>query len=207
MSIGAVPVKGDILSDGLNTHGYLQAAPVGTFIFADGNVTRQDMAICRDGIEETLQRMPVEVQSIVLNFDQSDPRGMADSKRVVLRCDVAKEERLRVLIHEIGHVAYLNADLNVRGEYKSLWENSLEDADFVSGYAQENEMEDFAESFLAFVDFGQSFREAAAENSVLARKYAFIEEYFLRDRVYQGKSADLRGTRRIFDLTKAVGGN
>ncbi len=206
--VEVAPVSAGYLDNSLDSHSYFQAAPEAITFFADGSATKEDMAACKVGIEEALNRLPLKIASelkvTVLNFDRSDPRGLADSSRIILRCDKPQPERLRVFIHEMGHVAYFNTEQTIRDEFGSLFENSFHDSDFVSGYAKENEFEDFAESFLAFVEFGASFRNVAADNEMLAAKYEFIEKYFLTDRVYQGITAALEGENRVFDLTKAL---
>ena len=164
-----------------------------------GEVDKASMWKCRAGIEETLNRLPSEISSklevLILNFEGGE-RGLADSKTVILSCDTEKEERLRVFLHEMGHVAYLSSREELQNEYEKLWEKS-DDGDFVSGYAKENEFEDFAESFLAFVEFGKSFR--SSKSAVLTEKYNFIEENFFPDRVYNGGRGDFGLT---FDMTK-----
>lgn len=164
-----------------------------------GEVSKAAMWKCREGITETLARLPDEISSklsiLILNFEGGE-RGLADSETVILRCDVAKEESLRVFLHEMGHVAYLSSSAELQDEYKKLWEKSVE-GDFVSVYAKENEFEDFAESFLAFIEFGGSFRSSGS--LVVAEKYNFIEKNFFPDRVYNGERSDFGVT---FDMTK-----
>ena len=184
------------------SHKFFRSAPVSRLPFSTlvrGEVPKVSMRKCREGIIETLERLPNEVSSklkvLILNFVGGD-RGLADSEKVILRCDVELEERLRVFLHEMGHVAYLSSSSLIRSEYKKLWEKSGE-GDFVSGYAQEDEFEDFAESFLAFVEFGGSFRGSGS--LVVAEKYDFIEKNFFPDRVYNGERVDFA---LAFDMTK-----
>lgn len=164
-----------------------------------GEVAKVSMLKCRDGVEETLNRLPDEVSSklevLILNFEGGE-RGLADSDTIILKCDVNKDERLRVFLHEMGHVAFLSSSAELQEEYKKIWEKS-KDGDFVSGYAKENEFEDFSESFLAFVEFGESFR--ASDSSVMQEKYDFIEKNYFPNRVYNGDREDLGLT---FDMTK-----
>ncbi len=184
-------------------HNFFRAAPSATRLpfstQVKGSIDKNSMWRCRDGIEETLARLPTELSSrlkvLILNFEGGE-RGLADADTVILRCDVSKTERLRVFLHEMGHVAYLSSGVELQADYKKLWEKSGE-ADFVSGYAKENEFEDFAESFLAFVEFGESFR--STRSTVLSEKYFFIEKNFFPDRVYNGDRADFT---LAFDMTK-----
>jgi hypothetical protein len=55
-------------------------------------------------------------------------------------------------------------------------QNGSEDADFITMYATKNSWEDFAESFAAYVAYGQDFRAEAAKNAVLKRKYGWLKE-------------------------------
>lgn len=191
------------ISNQIEKHQYFRAAPVAKRLpfstQVKGEVDKNSMWKCREGITETLARLPTELSSrlriLILNFE-GGARGLADADTVILRCDVSKIERLRVFLHEMGHVVYLSSSSEIQADYKKLWEKSGE-ADFVSGYAKENEFEDFAESFLAFVEFGESFR--SVKSAVLAEKYAFIEKNFFPDRVYNGDRADFA---LAFDMTK-----
>ncbi len=197
--------KAKTLGNGVNNHEFFQSAPeirLSELPFSTqvkGEVDRELMFQCRAGINETLDRLPDSVSSelevLILNFEGGD-RGLADENTVILRCDIQKEEQLRVFLHEMGHVTYLSSSEVIQNEYKKLFNASL-DGDFVSGYAKENVFEDFAESFLAFVEFGESF--STARSAVLLKKYEFIRKNFFPDRVYNGERQDFGKT---FDLTK-----
>lgn len=201
----AEAVRANTLKSQVKNHEFFKVAPETNIVRlpfsteVKGEVPKVSMLKCRDGIEETLKRLPDEVSSkldiLILNFEGGD-RGLADSNTVILRCDVNKDERLRVFLHEMGHVAFLSSSAEIQDEYKKLWEES-KDGDFVSGYAKENEFEDFSESFIAFVEFGSSFRDS--ESTILKAKYDFIEKNYFPNRVYNGGREDFGVT---FDMTK-----
>lgn len=194
------------ISSDLERHGYSSESHAVDAISSDkisflvaGNSDRENIRLCREGILDTLKRLPEEfsnvVKTVIMTFEAEGPRGLADSESIILRCDTPKDERLRVFLHEVGHTVYLSSSELIRAEYSNLWLNSGH-ADFVSGYARENDLEDFAESFLAFVEFGESFR--SSESEMLKRKYDFLERNFFQDRVYNGARDDFGSA---FDMT------
>lgn len=172
-----------------------------------GNSNHEELLICVEGIDETFKRLPKKhvsnLETLVLSFENTGPRGRANTDTIIIRCDMSKDEKLKILIHEIGHLAYLNGSQKIKNEYERIWEISIDGDDFISAYAMADVYEDFAESYLAFVEFGSSFRKLADESEVLNAKYTFINENFFPGRTYNGSGDGMvEGREKVFDLTK-----
>jgi len=178
-------------------------------------------------------------EKLVIHMDSSKRRGLSNGESIYLRCLEDKNEYLDVMIHELGHSVDLlyfaannssspstftdfgkpiyKSDLSL-GFYSLSWVNSetlrstINRKDFVSGYAMSDPFEDFAESFLFYVRYGEIFRFLAnnPENFILKQKYIF-----LRDTVFNGFEYNLdkdlsdkaflmfsNGANRLFDVTK-----
>ena len=117
----------------------------------------------------------------------------------------SKEEFKRVMIHEMGHIFdlwYLKSKekkikSNFRDWTKTIYaddpsvefyslcfENEYEqnwkcwELDFASKYWQIDPFEDFAESFLLYIENNQSFIEMTKESKIMKKKYDFLKKYF-----------------------------
>ena len=138
------------------------------------------------------------------------PRAMANGRILKIRSDAIDEpEFIKVLIHELGHVVdlgglksknflkkspYKDGKKIIYADDKSVlfyeisWINESEkrpeisDLDFVGGYASNDMFEDYAESFLMYLEHGNEFRMLAKTNFILSQKYQFF-----REEVFQGK--------------------
>ena len=113
-------------------------------------------------------------------------RGLASSDKIWMRCLTDLEEFENVLIHELGHIVdhnYLvkNYSENKSEEFYNISVGNPSIRGFVSGYAQTNKKEDFAETFLFYVKFGNEFRFIMQSNELLISKYNFM-----RDSVFDG---------------------
>jgi len=103
-------------------------------------------------------------------------------------------------IHEYGHeigsnfvngttkgmdyfFGQISFDMSGTSTWKSstLLRTSNNDGEFISGYAKAYNVEDFAESFTAYINEGNIFRLRARSNQYLQQKYDF-----LKDRVFGG---------------------
>jgi len=150
------------------------------------------------------------LKSLTLYFSDTGRRGLGGGSTIILRCqNVTDEELIGVLVHEMGHVVdtgslqgssdsgisnYVDGQNPVYNDdpsaefysYTFKNENTQNDnateTDFVSGYAQTDVFEDFAESYAYYVLHGNEFRELAYSNAVLASKYDF-----LKNKVFNGK--------------------
>lgn len=96
------------------------------------------------------------------------------------------EELLNTLVHEVGHNAYFNMRLENEDRAKrwiELHRQSqviflTEGRGFVSAYARTDELEDFAESYLAYVRQPAALRQASPE------KYEFLRLELFAGREY-----------------------
>lgn len=84
-------------------------------------------------------------------------------------------------------------------EYTQNWK--CEKQDFVSKYAQTDVFEDFAESFLLFIENNNSFKEMANESKIIKEKYDFFEKYFWK--ISSKKYPWQISWKRVNDLTLA----
>lgn len=157
------------------------------------------------------RRWLASYKSIYLNFDKMD----------------SKQEIRRVLIHELWHIFDLwymvsktsSKDSNFKDWssmiyqddksvlfYSLCWKNEKElnwqcwDIDFVSWYAKSDPFEDFAESFLLFLENNESFKIMAGESSILREKYELLSSFLNQvpnTWVYNRQLAE----ERLWDLT------
>ncbi len=162
--------------------------------------------------------------------DHIFPRAMANGRILKIRRDAIEEpEFIQVLIHELGHVvdlgglksqkfleksAYKDGKKIIYADDKSVifyqisWANEYEqvsqssDLDFIGGYASLDMFEDYAESFLMYIEHGNDFRMLATDNEKLQKKYNFF-----RDQVFDGKEFftgdfQVNFAEREWDITK-----
>jgi hypothetical protein len=150
------------------------------------------------------------LQNLTLSFDNNARRGLGGGSTIILRCsDVTDEELVGVLVHEMGHIEDTGvlqgtSDAGVSGFkdgsnpvynndpsldfYRLSWLDSstlrpsASPLDFVSGYAQSDPFEDFAETYNYYILHGDQFRELLKVNPILQKKYDF-----LKTRVFGGK--------------------
>ena len=185
-------------------------------------------SILQDVPEEHL----VSLKKVAVEYGENQRRGLASFRSIYLGVDAiqTEEELRRVLIHEIGHIVDLgmlkgkknfphspfkdgskaitisDPSLNF---YSLCWETSYEQKDvcnaqdFVSEYAQTDVFEDFAESYLLFIENNQSFIDMAQESSILQSKYDFLATtVFHNDFDITPASKDLALHSRVWDLTR-----
>lgn len=75
-----------------------------------------------------------------------------------------------------GQISFDMTQLNVSGFFSSvLLRTSNNDGEFVSSYSKNNNAEDFAESFVMYIQNGVIFRSMAAKNQYLQQKYNFLK--------------------------------
>ncbi len=161
------------------------------------NDTLQSLpAACRGALEDVYvqfdrphQRGLASGRAIILyaGFDLADP--------------AERDEARALFVHEFGHITDLGciqgrspepsgfvdgiqpvpADDPSVGFYSISWESSTKRrsdsraADFVSGYAASDPFEDFAEAYAYFALQEPAFAARAAENPVMAQKYAWMK--------------------------------
>jgi len=84
----------------------------------------------------------------------------------------------QTITHEIGHNVYYNLDEGQKEEWSEINTDSAPD-EFVSDYAQTNEREDFAESYMTYVH-DPEYLEATSP-----AKYEFMHQYVFKGRKYR----------------------
>ena len=135
---------------------------------------------------------------VTVDYGRTEPRGTyADGEVSVAAIDDASE-MAKVLVHEIGHridvatfAAGPKGDLSdafygISWEGDAVKRKGASAADFVSGYAQTNKYEDFAESFTAYVFHNRDFARKAQKSKPLAAKYEFLRANVFPDGDFQG---------------------
>lgn len=178
-------------------------------------------------------------ESLIIHTDTSKRRGLSNGELIYMRCLDDPVEFEHVLIHEIGHVVdltYLEGSDeaedssfddfgdpvkvdDVSSVYYSIsWDDtdSMSDTSsmshFASQYAATNPFEDFAETFLMYVEHGDLFRYLAFKegNTTLAKKYIFMKTKVFDGKEFKvGHSLGLKALRLlkneyspVFDMTK-----
>lgn len=158
------------------------------------------------------------------------PRAMANGRILKIRSDtIYQPEFVQVLIHELGHVVDLGGlrsntfskkssykdgntiiyadDLSVLF-YKISWETEFQKKremtrlDFVGGYAAQNMFEDYSESFLMYIEHGNTFQMLASKNPVLQKKYNFFRDYVFGGEEFFTGSYKIDHEKRLWDITK-----
>ncbi|PIV90892.1 hypothetical protein COW46_00045 [Candidatus Gracilibacteria bacterium CG17_big_fil_post_rev_8_21_14_2_50_48_13] len=174
-----------------------------------------------------------QLSTLTLKKSRTGSRGLAGANVMILRtAGVTDPELVAVAIHELGHVVDMGvfqgnmergASTFMDGKtpvylgdtslafYRLSWSTDttkLRDAvpqDFVSGYAQQDPFEDFAETFAMYVLHGERFRAIAEDNTVLRAKYAHLRDMVFEGREFSGIDgidANTDTTFRPWDVTR-----
>lgn len=158
--------------------------------------------------DRTLKTLPSQCRTYLKNFyiryDGSVQRGLGGKTTIMVNGTVSDSEFVGLLVHECGHVTHGNltgssqsgasdfadgqdifySDAPVVRFFSISWTTERvlrQDAakeDFVSGYAQSDAFEDFAETFTAYILHRDMLQERAQENSAIAAKLHWMETYF-----------------------------
>ena len=151
-----------------------------------------------------------QLKDLTLYFADEGRRGLGGGSTIILRCqNVTDNELVGVLVHEMGHIVdtgllqgnasageseFMDGTQPVYQDDPSLLfyrldftdsktlRSSASPLDFVSGYAQSDPFEDFAETYNYYILHGDEFRTLIETNVVLLQKYNF-----LKTRVFNGK--------------------
>lgn len=170
------------------------------------------------------------LKNLTLSFEDGARRGLGGGSTVILRCtDMSNEELVSVLVHEMGHITDTGALKGTAGSGESAFmdgsnpvynddpslsfyglsfendEKRREDAidlDFVSGYAQTDPFEDFAESYNYYILHGEQFRQLTKYNATLAAKYDFLKNTVFKGKEYDSTDASVVDIfERQYDVT------
>lgn len=149
------------------------------------------------------------LKSLEIYNDTNISRGLSSSSKIILHTNSidSTDELKSVLIHEMGHIVdlggfkgrtghktnfkdgpknILSDDLSLKF-YQISWTKSdkkrsdSQQQDFVSGYAQYDCFEDFAESYLMYRLHGEKFRHLMQDSDALKKKYSFLKKYVFQD--------------------------
>ena len=140
-------------------------------------------------------------------------RGLANSRKIILNTEQINDndELSSVFVHEMGHIVDLGYLRGTNGEptafkdnkttflsddpsvkfYEISWKTTDKRIlgatrnDFVSGYAQSNAFEDFAESYLFYRFHGEKFRAISKNSIQLKKKYFFMKEFVFNGQEFQ----------------------
>lgn len=145
----------------------------------------------------------LQLQNFYVRYDHPEQRGLAGPRSVIVTGNVPPQEFRALLVHELfGHIVDLGClqgtaesgfsafrdgktpiyknDPSV-GFYEISWltekvqRAEAQATDFVTGYANWDAFEDFAETVTYYVLQEEAFRARAKTNAVLAKKLAWLE--------------------------------
>lgn len=171
------------------------------------------------------------ISKLTLSFDPTSRRGLAGGDQMIIRCtNVDEEELIAVVIHEVGHVVDTGKNLSSRDESlkssfmdgtKPVYEDdpssvfygksfidtetrkiSVNELDFVSGYAMSDPFEDFAETYLYYILHGDAFRKLKETSPVLAEKYEFMSKSVFNNKEFNLEEEEVDYLERVYDGTK-----
>ena len=170
------------------------------------------------------------LRKIELYSDQDLPRALANGNLLKIRQDaLTLPEFENLIIHEFSHVIDLGFlrgsfesgesnfkdgslpvfknDLSLQF-YKISWEDSetkkseSDQLDFVTGYAQTDPFEDFAESMLFYIKHNREFRILAKNNKKLRKKFNFIQKKIFAGKIFKTGKNFINPQERSWDATK-----
>lgn len=157
-------------------------------------------------------------------------RWLASWSKIYFNLDKidTNEEFKRIMTHEMWHVFDLwylvSKEHKIVSNFKD-WTNKIyaddpsvefyslcfsdektknwrcSEKDFSSKYWSTDPFEDFAESFLLYIENNQSFQEMATESKIMQKKYNFIKKYFWK--IDSWKYPWQKKWKRVRDLTLA----
>ena len=146
--------------------------------------------------------MTFDYQSLSVRIDgfQREPRGRMRDAQISLSPYVAKDaEFIKLFVHELAH--YIDLYVFVTGStwrdisddfYSISWlkpttkKSNIITMDFVSWYAQTNQYEDMAESFVFYIFHNATFADRALRSDILRQKYLFFANSVFSRGYFQG---------------------
>jgi hypothetical protein len=154
------------------------------------------------------------LRNFYVQYTGAKNRGLGGKTTVIIAGNVSDEEFAGLLTHECGHVIHSNwtgsaktetafrdgkdifrSDSPVVDFFSISWtaadilQEGSRKADFVSGYAQSDAFEDFAETFAMYILHRDAFEERAKTNAAIAAKLNWMKTNL-------PTNADLLGTSR-----------
>lgn len=188
------------------------------------NQSKIQVAACKQIVKANLdkyERFLGSLKKVVIHNDSNLRRGLANANVVYVKCLPDLEEFVNVFVHELGHVIDLGYLVGEKGNkttfddfgvpvmsedpsylfYSISWDSTTvknkrsNDLNFVSGYAQSDPFEDFAEAFMMYERYNEVFVAYANSNPVMQKKYNFI-----RDKVYNADYSVTLASLNLVDL-------
>jgi len=196
---------------------------------ADQPAFRPEHRILTDRV---LRALPSGCRDNLKNFyilyDNAKQRGLGGKTTIIIDGNVPDTELAGLLGHECGHVIHANMqgtilsgdtvykdgndifykDSPIVSFFDISWMTSnvlhadARKADFVSGYAQSDAFEDFAETFAMYVFHRNALRTHAATNPAIAAKLAWMETHLPLPEDTLGTSQHQANKNIPWDITK-----
>ncbi len=157
-----------------------------------------------------------QINGLTINGVQSDNRWYYTNQKITTNISIMKSyfEFIEIVSHEIGHLIdidvlignsrYFDEQFTEAGQKnfrtddpslnfyrlsrvsESTQKKGITYLDFVSGYAQTNPFEDFAETLNFYLHDNKAFNLMKQDNPVLQKKYQFMEKLFGGKYLYAG---------------------
>ncbi len=155
-------------------------------------------------------------------------RGLSSGEKIILHTSSisSTDELQSVFVHELGHIVDLGALEGTEGRrtafqdgnipilsddlslefYRLSWtsakvkKRSTQRLDFVSGYAQTDCFEDFAETYTFYRLHGEKFRALIQNSTILQQKYDFMQTHVFDDQEF-GMEKEETALTAFFDTT------
>lgn len=153
---------------------------------------------------------------VTVDYGRTEPRGTYSDATISVAAIDDASEMVKVLVHEMGH--RIDVGTFVPGSdgkdlsddfYALSWTDvsvkrrGAKSADFVSGYAQTNRYEDFAESFVFYIFHNRDFAQRALHSKILKAKYHFFQESVFPERNFQDTAFQVQPLPSyLWDTTK-----
>jgi hypothetical protein len=166
------------------------------------------------------------IRTIVITGESLERRGYAGEDIIVIKDNISDQEFRNVFIHEMAHtidLGFLNTPSENKSPFKDngkfishldkstsfygiCWKNEEQSKcqrdDFISGYAMTNIFEDFAESFLFYVNYHDTFISMAEKNPLLRAKYQFLHHTIFNKNTFPQNKVFALNTKQPWDMTK-----
>lgn len=182
--------------------------------------------------DDTLRALPPHCRTFLKNFYVQyvnvKQRGLGGKTTIIIDGTAPDAEFVGLLVHECGHVTHGNllgnaasgesafrdgkdvfysdspvaAFFSISWSTESVLKKGMKKSDFVSGYAQSDAFEDFAETFAMYILHRPALKERAKSNTVIAAKLKWMETYLPLNEDALGESTYSWNKTVPWDITK-----
>lgn len=169
------------------------------------------------------------LRNFYVKYADVKQRGLGGKTTIIIDGTAPDAEFAALLVHECGHVTHANLhgnpqsgespfrdgkaaiynDAPITSFFAISWmtegvlkQDANKKTDFVSGYAQSDAFEDFAETFAMYILHRQALRERAATSPAIAAKLAWMEAHLPIAENILGESAYTWNKQVPWDVTK-----